>query len=74
MWAMMPMFLQRSNGTVLGTTLLFPGLISSIFDFVILPSGNLVIENQNARRVKLQNYPITKRLNRLTIGNARKPC
>jgi hypothetical protein len=26
MWAMMPMFLQRSNGTVLGTTfLLFLG-------------------------------------------------
>jgi hypothetical protein len=27
MWAMMPIFLQRSNGTVLGTTInSFPGL------------------------------------------------
>jgi hypothetical protein len=57
MWAMMPMFLQRSNGTVLGTTLLFPDLISSIFDFIILPSGNLVIENQNARRANITKLP-----------------
>jgi hypothetical protein len=29
MWAMMPMFLQRSNGTVLGTTLTLSGLRKS---------------------------------------------
>jgi hypothetical protein len=31
MWAMMPMFLQRSNGTVLGTTLTLSGAPKLMF-------------------------------------------
>jgi hypothetical protein len=57
MWAMMPMFLQRSNGTVLGTTLLFSGPTSSSFDFVVLQSGNLVIEKKDARPGSITNSP-----------------
>src|SRR5580704_16372308 len=56
MWAMMPMFLQRSNGTVLGTTLLFSGPTSSSFDFAVLQSGDLVIENQTTGF----NYKLTR--------------
>jgi hypothetical protein len=35
MWAMMPMFLQRSNGTVLGTAFLYSFWGSENLSFVI---------------------------------------
>ena len=59
MWAMMPMFLQRSNGTVLGTTFysFFPGS-SFRLDLVI---GDL--KPKTEAPFKLPNYPITQLVN-----------
>jgi len=42
MWAMMPMFLQRSNGTVLGTTLIYSFWGSNVS--LIYRLGDLAIE------------------------------
>src|ERR1700739_46744 len=76
MWAMMPMFLQRSNGTVLGTTLVCSFWGSDlVVDLVIWKFSNLVIEN--SKPAALHNYTITKFPNYsilLTSGNARMPC
>jgi len=54
---MMPMFLQRSNGTVLGTTLVYSFWGSNfISDLVIGKLSNLVIENQTHNTSQLHNY------------------
>jgi hypothetical protein len=64
MWAMMPMFLQRSNGTVLGTTLVCSFWGSDlVVDLVIGKFSNLVIEIQNLQHftiTQLLNFPITQ--------------
>src|SRR5208283_3104378 len=65
MWAMMPMFLQRSNGTVLGTTINSFWGSASFSDLASVKFSNWVFENQNLNRpanctiTKFPNYSIS---------------
>jgi hypothetical protein len=50
MWAMMPIFLQRSNGTVLGTTILYSFQGSDFcLNLAIERLRDLAIENPNPK-------------------------
>src|SRR5580658_352795 len=77
MWAMMPMFLQRSNGTVLGTTfLLFLGLSkSAVSSQPLRLSAQGRLSALSLRTLVILSGVLCREgpMQLLTTGNARTP-